>query len=262
MSDKVNILIVEDEAIVALALEDTLESEGYQVVGIADNGKEALDLLKKNEVDLMLLDIQIRGAWDGVETAKRLMALKNVPFIYLTAFSDEETVERAKETSPAAYLVKPFQPRNLLIAVDLALHNFADRHLHPSGTQPLHPGRQDAIPASMAGQKDSIVYFNDTVFIKQNYKYIKVYLRNIYLLEAEGNYTSITTKEAKYVLRNTLNAVLERLNFPYLIRVHRSYAINIQHVDTFNETSVFLIGREIPLSRSYKEGFLRHFDFL
>jgi DNA-binding LytR/AlgR family response regulator len=260
MENEINILIVEDEGIVALAMEDTLESEGYHVAGIVDNGKDALELITHNEVDLVLLDIQIKGEWDGVETAERLTAVRNVPVIYLTAFSDGETVERAKHTSPAAYLVKPYQPRNLLIAIDLALHNFAYRKIHPSKVVSLVPGKQHTPYASNHGE--SILYFNDSIFIKQNYKFIKVRLHDIYFLEAEGNYTAIITRENKYVLRNTLNVVFEKLNLLYVIRVHRSYAVNMQHVETFNDTSVFTLGREIPLSRRYKADFLQHFDFL
>lgn len=261
MDDKVSVLIIEDEGIVALGLEDTLQSEGYHVAGIADNGREALTIIKEKDIDLMLLDIQIKGEWDGIETARQLTALKDIPFIYLTAFSDGDTVERAKETVPAAYLIKPFQPRNLLITIELALHNFAYRKINPSNVIPLNAsGKHSA--SDNRDVKDTILYFNDAVFIKQSYKFIKVRLDDIYYLEVEGNYTSIITKLSKYVLRLTLSAVLDRFHFMHFIRVHRSFAINMQHIDTFNETSIFINGREIPLSRHYKDEFIRHFDFL
>lgn len=258
MEDKVNILIVEDEGIVALSLEDTLQMEGYQVAGIADNGKEALRILKKGVVDLLLLDIQIKGDWDGIETARQLTAVKDIPFIYLTAFSDDETVKRAKDTTPAAYLVKPYQSRNLLIAIDIALHNFAFRKANPSRIIPLYPNK----PAHIPGQKEGILCFNDAIFIKQNSKFNKVRLQDIDFLEAEGNYTHIITKDSKYTLRYTLNDTLEKLKYAHFVRVHRSYAINMQHLDTFSDISVFVGEKELPLGRHYKEGFLRKFNFL
>ena len=90
------ILIIEDESILASELAETLELEGYEVVLTPDNGQEALDFFKKNDVDLVLCDININGDWDGIETVKRLVAIKQVPIIYLTAFTDKDTLERAK----------------------------------------------------------------------------------------------------------------------------------------------------------------------
>jgi CheY-like chemotaxis protein len=101
------ILIVEDEAIVGMDLAARLEAEGYDVLEVADNGKDALALFKANEVDLVLLDIQLKGSWDGIETAQHLKQIKSVPIVYLSGQTDEETLERAKETSPSAYLTKP-----------------------------------------------------------------------------------------------------------------------------------------------------------
>ena len=258
MESKVNILIVEDEGIVAIALEDTLQMEGYQVCGIADNGKEALRIAEKETVDLVLLDIHIKGDWDGIETARRLTALRNIPFIYLTAFSDSETLERAKETAPAAYLIKPYQPRNLLIAIDLALHNFA---FHKPAAAPVVP-LSGSSRATEVTEREPVLCFNDAIFIKQNYKFIKVNLNDIYYLEAENNHTHIITKERNFIVRHPLNVVMDKFDRTYFIRVHRSYAINMGHLDTFNNHSIFLKDHEIPLGKNYKDEFLQRFDFL
>jgi DNA-binding LytR/AlgR family response regulator len=258
MESKVNILVVEDEGIVALGLEDTLQSEGYHVSGIADNGKQALSIVEKEPVDLVLLDIHIKGDWDGIETARRLMTFRDIPIIYLTAFSDDRTLERAKETTPAAYLTKPYQPRNLLIAIELALHNFALRKTHAAPVIPL-PGKEHS-PDII--QKEPILCFNDAIFIKQNYKFIKVNLKDIYYLEAKNNHTYIATKDKNFFVRHTLNLVMDKFDRPYFIRVHRSYAINMDHLDTFNNNSVFLKDHEIPLGRNYKDDFLQRFNFL
>lgn len=258
MENKVNILIVEDEGIVALGLEDTLQLEGYHVCGIADNGKTALRIMEEEAIDLVLLDIQLKGDWDGIETARRLTAVKDVPFIYLTAFSDSETLERAKETTPAAYLIKPYQSRNLLVAIDLALHNFA---FHKSSAAPVVSIAPTEDPTAMK-EKEPILCFNEAIFIKQNYKFIKVDLNDVYYLEAKNNHTCIATKDKNFVVRHPLNLVMEKFDRPYFVRVHRSYAINMGRLDTFNNSSVFLKDREIPLGRNYKDDFLQRFDFL
>jgi len=259
LSDNVNILIVEDEAIVALDLEDSLQSKDYHVAGIADNGREALSFLEKETIDLMLLDIQIKGDWDGIETARQLTAVKDIPFIYLTAFSDGETIERAKLTGPAAYLIKPYQPRNLLVAIDLALHNFAFRKASPSKTIPITPHKQ-AIQSTSQGE--DILHFNEAIFVKQNYKFVKVKLKDIQYFEVEGNHTYIVTKAHKYILRHSLSRVLKKLNQSAFVRIHRSYAVNIRHLDTFNDYSIFIGEQELPLGRHYKDNFLRRFDLL
>lgn len=271
MENKVNVLIVEDEGIVALGLEEMLQQQGYQVAGIADNGREALEILKKNTIDLVLLDIQIKGEWDGVETAKRLTRIREIPFIYLTAFSDKETVERARGTCPAAYLTKPYQERSLVITIDLALHNFAFRRIPDpkSGSQSAAVKTGSAVQSegvdsqvSHAERRDTILQFNDAVFFKQNYKYIKVNLADILYLEADGNYTNVYTSVKQHVIRYTLNTLLEKLDQPGFVRIHRSYAINFHHVTTFNDHTVYIGGKQLSLGRHYKADFFRRFDFL
>lgn len=258
MNDQVQVLIVEDENIVAMGLEDTLQSEGYGISGIADEGKEALHILKKRPVDIILLDIQIKGEWDGIETARRIMDQQELPFIFLTAFTDRKTIDRAKELRPAAYLTKPYQPQNLLVSIEIALNNFACRKNSPTKIVPLIPNRGPLSqpPASQ------VLHFNDVFFIKQNNAFVKIRRADILYLKSEGNYTRVVTGEKKYLLRSPMHATLEKLDHPDFIRTHRSYAINIKHLDTFNDYSVFLGSDEIPLGRNYKQDFFDHFNFL
>lgn len=255
-NDKVNILIVEDENIVAMGLEDTLLSEGYQVAGMADNGRKALDIVRDHPPDLALLDIQINGDWDGVETARKLTEIQDIPFIFLTAFTDEETVSRARATTPSAYLIKPYLPRDLFIAIDLALHNFEISKNEPARDHLPRPGEI----SPFQDQKDDLLIFNRSFFIKQNYRFIKVNIDDITYLEADGNHTLVFTSEKKYIVRQALGAILDKLQDNFLLRIHRSFAINMQHLTAFNATSVFIDKKELPLSRHYKEDFLGKFD--
>jgi CheY-like chemotaxis protein len=117
------ILIVEDEGIQAMALEEILERKGYEIVGIADHGREALEIIRAAAVDLVILDVNIKGLWDGIETARQIKQVKKVPFIFLTAYMDSETHRRADEAGPAAYLNKPYQEAKLLSAVATALND-------------------------------------------------------------------------------------------------------------------------------------------
>ena len=256
--DKVNILVLEDEGIVAMALEDTLESQGYGVAGLADNGREALDIMKRNSVDLALLDIHVKGDWDGVETARKLTGLKDIPFIFLTAFSDEETISRARDTMPHAYLVKPYQPQNLLIAIDLALHNFQLLKSSPNTILSVKP---DQAPP-LNEPKDDLLVFNHSIFIRQNYKYVKIIAADIMYLEVSGNHTWIKTSHKKYIVRYGLQTLLEKFNAEIFVRVHRSFAINFHYVSSFDASSVFVNDVEIPLGRMYKDEFLNRLRLL
>jgi len=116
------ILIVEDEAIVACDLQSRLESFGYEVVGIAVSGEQAIRLAAETSPDLVLMDIQLRGQWDGIQVAEKLRAQERVGIIFLSAHSTDDMLTRAKLTEPLAYLLKPYQERELKIAIDVALY--------------------------------------------------------------------------------------------------------------------------------------------
>lgn len=245
MNTLINILIVEDEAVLAMSLGDKLETEGYRVVGIANNGLKAIDLFHHNTIDLLLCDIHIKGDLDGIETVQQIMAIRRVPIIYLTAFSDDDTVNRAQKTFPAAYLVKPYNTATLRIAIEVAIRNYIS-------------GNQSKIKVNTASPSDKslILRLNDVIFLKQSYQFLKLAIADILLLEAEDNYTTFVTITKKYALRLSLSVVLEKLYYPQLIRVHRSYAVNLNHVDTFNEQEICVGLHIIPLSKNYREDFL------
>ena len=247
------ILIVEDEFILSAALSELLENEGYDVVCEADNGKDALDFYIENEVDLVLCDININGDWDGIETVEKILAHKSVPIIYLTALSDKETIERAKKTFPAAYIPKPFHLDNLRMAIEMAINNFAVK---------IQPLKIIANEKTGNASKETILQVNDDILIKQNYQFVKFPLNDILYLEAEKIYTNIITKQKKYVIRQSMGTILERLPSKNLVRIHRSYAVNISQIDSFNEQDVIVNGIEIPFGRSFKEDFLKHFMFM
>lgn len=116
------ILVVEDETIVAKDLQCTLVRLGYKVPATATSGEEAVRKAEEIQPDLVLMDIVLKGPMDGVETARKLHARVDVPVVYLTAYADDHTLQRVKETAPAGYLLKPFQPSELRPTIEMALH--------------------------------------------------------------------------------------------------------------------------------------------
>lgn len=119
------IVIAEDEAIIRLDLRETLEEEGYQVVGDCGRGDEAVELVKNQKPDVVILDIKM-PVMTGLEAAKLIADTKICPIVMLTAFSQREIIEQARDAGALAYLVKPFQKSDLVPAIELAIARFAE----------------------------------------------------------------------------------------------------------------------------------------
>lgn len=116
-----NILIVEDESLVAMEIAAYVNKLGYRACETVSSAKSALDVVSKKNVDLVLMDVYIKGDVDGIACAREIKKMKNIPVIYISAFSDDQTLERAIETNPSTYLVKPFSRDDLKIAIKIAL---------------------------------------------------------------------------------------------------------------------------------------------
>lgn len=119
---KANILVVEDETIVAKYIQKWLRSLGYRVPAVVSSGEEAIEKTEEIHPDLVLMDIVLKGNMDGIETARRIRARLNIPIIFLTAYADENTLERAKVTEPFGYIIKPFEERELHSTIEMALY--------------------------------------------------------------------------------------------------------------------------------------------
>ncbi len=250
MNNQVNIMIVEDESIVAMDLAAGLEHDGYTVTGIAADYDEALQLFQEKIPDIILMDIHIQGDKDGVQTATELMKIKQVPLIYLTAFTDAATVERVKHTHPSAFLTKPYNLDNVRIAIDLALHHFAE----------AKPNAEQAKVLPISKDKEHLLQLNDQVFIKQNYRFVKFRLAELLYAEADNNYVHIQTATQKFTLRISLSDLLERLRYSRLIRVHRSYAVNIDEISSFDDQLIRVGQHEIPIGRNHRQEFMEQFN--
>jgi len=115
------ILIVEDEAILAMNEQKLLQRMGYQVCGVTDNGRTAVEITRRDAPDLILMDIRIRGPIDGIQTAERIRRFSNVPVVYTTAYSDEDTLSRLQKTTFSRHLFKPFQVFDLQESIEASL---------------------------------------------------------------------------------------------------------------------------------------------
>jgi len=122
MVESKKILVVEDETLIALSIKKELQILGYHVTGVVSSSTAAFKSLEKELADLVLMDIKLKGGIDGIETGKKIRELYNLPFVYITAHTDTETLERAKRSEPYGYVVKPIEQRDLYSVIEMSLY--------------------------------------------------------------------------------------------------------------------------------------------
>ena len=153
------ILVVEDDADVIGSIKEGLEFHGYEMIGSAVSGELALSMLEKKNPDLVLMDIQLMGDMDGVETAEQVRLKFKIPVVYLTGLTDNKIIDKAKLTDPYGYIVKPFELNELKAAIEIALHSHENHMkkektislLHESVAEVLWDYTLKDIPRPMKG---------------------------------------------------------------------------------------------------------------
>jgi DNA-binding LytR/AlgR family response regulator len=241
----IKVLIVEDEVVFSELLAMHLQELGYESLGPATSAAEALPLFRATQPDLVLLDIGIKGPVDGIGLAQQLQALQATPLIFITAFTDRETFERARAVGPFAYLSKPFTAHTVQNAVELALHHFA-RHDAPDD-EPALEWSQD-------------VLVRDAFFLKERNLLVKVKQQDVLWIEADGRYSMLVRAGGrKHALRITLRELAASLSPQHFVQVHRSVIINADHLEQVDPVggTVMVNGHSLPLGRSYKDQLLR-----
>jgi DNA-binding NarL/FixJ family response regulator len=161
------ILIVEDQRTVAGAMRTRLRGLGYDVTGIASSGKEAVAKAEELMPDLVLMDIRLGDGIDGIEAARQIRTSLDIPIIYVSAYADQEIIDRAKDTDPAGFINKPFTTKDLLTAIDLAL--YARKRRRPGGVAPVPRGVEETTPQAAVPQEGVITtdLTGNVVFMSQ-----------------------------------------------------------------------------------------------
>jgi DNA-binding LytR/AlgR family response regulator len=231
----IKIGVVEDELIIARTILSTLDDLGYSHCGPAINYTEAMEMLDREKPDLLLLDIQLSGKKDGIDVAQKVNEEYHLPFIFLTANSDGETIERAKKVKPPAYIVKPFTKEELFAAIEIAFSNFTGSR---NNEKPHHA--------------------KDHIFVRDGYLFRKVSFNDLSYLESDANYVTLhLVSQKKVMVRSTLNDFVAQLDLKTFMRVHRSYSVNIHLIDDISPTEVSVSGVKIPVGKSYREDLLK-----
>jgi len=235
----IKILIVEDELIIAEDIRIQLVKLGYQVTGVAKDFNSALILLEEDTPDLLLVDIVLKGNRDGIELALFVKEHYDLPVIFLTSHADKQTVERARRINPEGYLLKPFQKEDLFTSVEIAFSNFTKR--------------QSSIQASRGFENEQSQVIKNSIFVKKDHLLIKIRFEELKWLRAERNYVELHCDDKMHLTRSTLKELLEKLPASQFLQIHRSYAINVDHITAIEYSTLFVGKTEIPVGRSFIE---------
>jgi DNA-binding LytR/AlgR family response regulator len=214
------IYIVEDESLIVFTIETALQKQGFRTIGDSDDVISALKDILKLSPELVLIDIQLNGSKDGVDLAHELDSLQ-IPYIYLTSQTDPNTINRIKQTNPLGYIVKPFTEHSLRSQLDLAWHN------HMSSTKAL-------------------------ITIKSDGRVYRVNQNDILYLKAFDNYCYVYTTTRTHLVPHTLKHMSQQLDTETFIKTHRSYWVNVNHIDSVGVNELVLKTEPIPISASQK----------
>lgn len=234
--EKIKVLVVEDEVIIADDICRNLKELGYLVTEPAICFTEAVSTLETENPDIAILDIQLSGKKTGIDVAQHINENHNIPFIFLTANSDVDTVSKAKEVKPNAYLVKPFSKDELYTSIEIAIHNFTN-------------SKPQEIKEKFIFIKEKGLYtkinFEDIVYIRSAHVYIEIFLKN----------------NQKVVLRTSLTEIIKKLDSNF-VRIHRGYIINLRHIKQLNLNTVQLLDVELPVGSTYKDIIIEKLNLL
>lgn len=241
-------MIVEDERLIGLATRKMLEINGYNCLLMA-SGEEAIEAMDDYSPDLILMDIGLSGNMDGI-TAARIIRKehdRSVPIIYTTQQVDDYYYQQARETWPRDYLTKPFLEKDLLRKIELTI-------------QEQEVLRESAQIISSTGK------VLDGIFIRTGNAHRKILYKDILYLNATKSYTHIYCKENGaqkcYTVTGGAVNLIPQINYPAIVKVQKSYYVNIDNIDGVKEDEAMIAGNQVPIGREYRAEFLRRITII
>ncbi len=242
MEEAKNILVIEDESIVSKDIQMSLKRLGYNIVGSASTGEDAVEIANDTHPDLILMDIMLKGKLNGIETAHIIRESIDVPIIYLTAYADDSTLSKAKITEPYGYIIKPFQEIDLHTSIEMALY----KH----GKEKEKKKEVEMLFSAVEGSDKE-----DILFVRSKSSLVKLKAENIIFVEALKDYVSIFTPKAKYVIHSTMKDIEKKLPSNDFLRVHRSYIARLDKIQAIEHSFLSMedTDKQIPIGGNYKD---------
>ncbi len=231
------ILVVEDNIVQAHTLRLLLTRLGHTLTGVVASAIEAEALFLADPPDLLLLDVRLHGGDDGIVLGGFLVRSRPVPLIFVTAYADQPTFERAREAGPFAFLSKPYDELLLARTIDLAVRNF----------QSATPPPVVAIGGAADGWLSA-----EVLYLREHNRHVRVVLREVVRIEADNQYVHLHTTGPKYTQRTTLRELEEQLPTDQFVRVHRSWLVRLGAIEevAYTEGVLRVGGVVVPLARS------------
>ena len=226
---KLNILLVEDDPIIGRDTQKILEFLGYHVSGPFVKAEDALSA-EAEAHDVYIFDVELKGPMNGLELSEKLNSTSPKPTIFITGLLDTQVRKRALESGASAFLNKPFNERNLVNAIEIALEN---------PVQPIKAKREE----------------NKPIFVKVNKRFIRIELDEIDFLEASGHYMVIHTGKNQYSSSISMSTFMAEHLSPHFLQTHRSYIVNMKKVIDFDDSHIYFSGKMVPISKSKQREF-------
>jgi DNA-binding LytR/AlgR family response regulator len=246
------VLVVEDESIVSKDIQLSLKKLGYEVAGSAATGERAVALAVETKPDIILMDIMLKGDMNGIEAAGMIREKTGTPVIFLTAYADESTLNKAKVTQPYGYIIKPFKEIDIHTSIEMAMYK--------------HKKEQEIIRErdkfySIAESKDNSPEF---MFVKNNARLVKLRTNDIYFIEALKDYVVINAANARYTIHSTMKDIEAKMSSKDFLRVHRSFIVRLDKIVAIEQPNLILENdkKVIPIGGSYKDELNRRLNLV
>lgn len=227
------ILVVEDDPFIADELSKVIGNSFNQCVGVCNNALQAIDDIKQHSPDLILMDINLNNAMDGIELSHIVYSHFKIKALFISGYDDEETKKRVSFTHNYGFISKPFTEEDIILGINLA---FSENKL-PHKEIDLYQQKRFYFIKTTEGLEK--VFFNDIVFI-----------------EAYDYYCFLYLTYRKVLVCKSMRKLEQELDNPFLVKIHRSYIVNLYHIQRILGRQLEINGRVLPLSKNYKKDLL------
>jgi DNA-binding LytR/AlgR family response regulator len=250
---KTNILVVEDEGIVAKDIQNSLKKLGYHVPLVVSTGEDALQAVEESNPDLVLMDIMLKGGLSGIDAANVIKNRYDIPVVYLTAYADESTLAKAKISEPYGYIIKPFKEVDLHTTIEMAIYKHS-RELEIKKERDLY--------SSIISDRAAI----ESIFVRSHSRLVRVDKKDISVVEALKDYVVIHTSTVKFTVHSTMKDIQKVLMGNDFMRVHRSYIIRVDKISSIEMPNIIIeCGTSkiaVPIGGSYKDDLMNRLVFV
>lgn len=239
---KVKILVVEDESLVSRDIQSSIKKLGYVVTSGVNSGEKAIASIEEERPDIVLMDIMLKGKMNGIEAANIIKERFDIPVVFLTAYADDSTVNKAKVSEPYGYIMKPFKEKELQTTIEVALYKHE---------KDMQVKKERDLYHSIIENKES----KDSIFVRADYRLNKINFNDIFFVEALKDYVVINTSDNSYTTHTTMKEMVRILPSKDFVRIHRSFIVNLNKIFSIKYPDLVIEGKMkvLPIGGLYRK---------